>query len=662
MKKIKKLLYIFTIAVSLTACSDYLDIVPDNTVTLDDFFTNRTMAYNALSKVYSYLPPIHNAYHSTFLLGDEWVSREEDKNNLWHQPPMGIMMGGQNNSNPMYSLWTGGGGAPHLYEAIRACNTFLEKISLTSNMSEKEKKDWIAQVKFLKAYYHYQLTEYYGPIVIVDRNVNVDEPDDQILPERQKVEDCFNYVIRLMDEAIPDLEDRVSEMNLGMIDKRVALAIKARVMLLRASPFFNGNKEYYGDFLDFDGKPFFPLEEDAQKWQDALDAVNDAITFCENNLVELYYFDKIPYSKDDETLLKQNPENMQTYYSVKMVVPDPWNKELIWGRTGDRYGNDFLQYASAIRTGNENDPDWQNTWGVWNWLGANYNMLERYYTKNGLPLDVDLTFSQSDKYEFVTTPDTSDVEFKQWEGIIQPNVQTVNLYLNRELRFYANLGITGGYWRQYQRLMPTMMLPGTDGGISYAHGGSGEIDYFWTGVGVQKFVHPESTNASFHRMIVFPYPIIRLADLYLMKAEILNETDGPGQTVYDELNKIRRRAGIPDVEVAWSNPALVSSNYINSHKDKAKLREIILRERSIELAFEGTRFFDMRRYKRAVQEFNQPTMGWNGKGASTGRFFVLLIKQKRSFQMRDNLWPIPLGEMNINSNLKQNPGWPGYER
>jgi hypothetical protein len=150
-----------------------------------------------------------------------------------------------------------------------------------------------------------------------------------------------------------------------------------------------------------------------------------------------------------------------------------------------------------------------------------------------------------------------------------------------------------------------------------------------------------------------------MADLYLMKAEILNEVEGPGQAVWNELNKIRRRAGIPDVEVAWSNPAWVSANYIDSHKNKDKLREIILRERSIELAFEGARFFDMRRYKRAVREFNQPTMGWNGRGVSTGSFFNLSIKQRRSFPMHFNLWPIPLGEMNINSNLIQNPGWPG---
>jgi hypothetical protein len=670
-KKHGSTVYRFVISIFLSAalfgsCS-YLDIVPDNTVTLEDYFSTREMAYNALSKVYSYLPPVQSQWNSTCLLGDEWVSRELDRNDMWRQPPVGIMMGGQNNSNPMYGLWTGSGGAPHMYKAIRACNTFLDKITPIDNMSAPERAEWIAQVKFLKAYYHAQLLEYYGPIVIVDRSINVDEQNAAIMPRREKVEDCFNYVLNLIDEAVPDLKDRTPDMYAGMIDKRVALAIKARIMLLRASPFFNGNREYYGDFLDFDGQPFFPLDDNPQKWRDALEAVNTSITFCENNAVSLYHFTGTPFSKTDEALLKSNPETMVPYYDIRMVVPDAWNSELIWGKTGDRYGDDFLQYASAIRTSDDNDPDWQGTWGVGNWLGANYNVLERYYTRNGLPIDVDLSFSQSDKYELVNTPDTSDVgyngirPYKFYEGIMQPNARTIYLYLNREPRFYANLGITGGYWRQYQRLMPTAMLPGTDGGITYGHGGTGQNDYFWTGVGVQKFVHPESTNNSYHRMIVFPHPIIRLADLYLMKAEIMNELEGPSQAVYDELNKIRRRAGIIDVEKAWSNPQLVGPNYINSHQNKDRLREIILRERSIELAFEGARFFDMRRYKRAVLEFNNPAMGWNGRGTNYGLFFSLSIKQKRSFLMRDNLWPIPVSELNINSNLKQNPGWPGTD-
>lgn len=656
----RKLIYSLILVVLISACSEYLDIVPDNTVTIEDYFANREIAFNALSKVYSFLPPVHSMWNSPYLLGDEWVAREEDRNDLWRQAPIGIMMGGQNDSNPMYGLWTGSGGAPHLYRAIRACNLFLDNISLAVNIPEREMRDWTAQVKFLKAYYHYKLVEHYGPIVIVDRSVNIDESDENILPKREKVEDCFNYIIQLIDEAIPDLQDHVPDMFLGMVDKRVALSVKARILLLRASPFFNGNKEYYGDFLDFDGEPYFPLKDDPQKWEDALNAVNSAIEFCENNGVELYHFEGAPLNKEDQKLLAENP-NMKVYYSLRMLICDPWNHELIWGRTGDRYGEDFLQYATAIRTNNETDPDYQSTYLVGNWLGANYNVVERYYTKNGLPINIDMTFSQSDKYEIFTTPDTSDITYKPLAGILQPNINTAYLYFGREPRFYANLGITGGYWRQYNRAMPTMMMPGTDGGITYLHGMTGQVDFFWTGIGVQKFVHPESTNAHVVRMIAFPYPIIRLADLYLMKAEILNEIDGPSQAVYDEINKIRQRAGIPNIEVAWSNPVWVSTNYINSHKDKDKLREIILQERSIELAFEGTRFFDMRRYKRAIQEFNEPTMGWDSKGATTRSFFMLSLKQKRSFQMKNNLWPIPISELNINPNLKQNPGWTNSE-
>ncbi|MDR0843790.1 MAG: RagB/SusD family nutrient uptake outer membrane protein [Tannerella sp.] len=643
------------------SCSDYLNIVPDNTITLEDYFVNQEMAYEALSKVYSYLPPIHYAYNSTFLLGDEWVSRKEDLNNITLQPPSGVMMGGQNNDNPLYGLWTGSRGAPHLYKAIRSCNIFLQNIHTATDMSERNIKEWSAQVKFLKAYYHYQLLEYYGPIVIVDKNLNVDDSDNEIMQRRQKVDDCFNYVINLIDEAIPDLQERISESDLGMVDKKAALSIKARILLLRASPFFNGNKEYYADFLDFDGQPFFPMDESRQKWEDALAAVNEAIRLCEDNGAGLYEFEKIPYSREDDAFFAVNPDRMKTLYSLKMVIPDKWNKELLWGRTPE-YADGQLQFASAIRTNSEEDQDWTSTGHVWNWLGANYSMLESYYTQNGLPINVDMTFSQSDKYDFVITPDTSSTEYPQWAGIIQPNVQTIYLYLNRELRFYANLGITGGYWRQHRRPMPTMMLPGTDGGVSYSHGTIGQVNFFWSGIGVQKFVHPESRNNSIARMAWFPYPFIRMADLYLMKAEILNELNSPGQEVWDEVNKIRRRAGIPDVDVSWSNPAWVSPNYINSHKDKNKMREIILKERSIELAFEGTHFFDIRRYKRAVQEFNTPTMGWEGDAATPNTFFVLSTKQQRRFLMRDNLWPLPLSEMNINPNLKQNPEWPGWDK
>jgi hypothetical protein len=652
---IRKYLIISISGLLLLGCS-YLDIVPDNTITLEDYFANKEQAYNALSKVYSYMPETYSTYSSEFFFGDEWVSRENNKYSYDFQPPQGVMMGGQNNENVRYGLWTGSGGAQHLYKALRACNTFLDNIGMAVGMSEIDRKNWIAQVKFMKAYYHYQLILYYGPMVIVDSNVNIDDPDDKILPRRSKVDECFNYVINLINEAIPDLEDRVSEIDLGMVDKCVAKAIKARVLLMRASPFFNGNQEYYADFLDFDGQPFFPMQEETQKWRDALEAVNDAISQNEKEDAGLYNFDGRPYSKEDDDFFMRNPERMQTYYTLRMVIADRWNKELIWGRPHSTAATDVIQYICAIRNNNEDDTDWSNSNFNGNYQGASYRMLETYYTKNGLPIEADKTFDQSSKYDLVYSESDDSEAFSPWIGIVQPDIQTISLYLNRELRFYANLGITGGYWRQHRLPIPTMMYSATNGGVSFSHSGGTE-NYFWSGIGVQKYVHPESRNAHQARMEKFPYPIIRMADLYLMKAEILNELNGPGPEVWEEINKIRRRAGIPDIETAYSDGSICSSNYLNSHTDKSRLRNIILRERSIEFAFEGSRFFDMRRYKRAFSEFNSPTMGWEGNAATADEFFILRTKQKRLFSMRDNLWPIPAGELNKNPNLIQNPSW-----
>jgi hypothetical protein len=282
-------------------------------------------------------------------------------------------------------------------------------------------------------------------------------------------------------------------------------------------------------------------------------------------------------------------------------------------------------------------------------------MLERYYTKNGLPPDEDRTFDRDAMYEVITTPGVSDTAaYEPLQGIMQPGAEAINLYMNREPRFYANLGITGGYWRSHSERINTMMYAGADGGYDP---GISTGEYLCTGIGVQKFVHPESRSGGYTRVIRFPYPVIRMADLYLMKAEILNEYSGPSAEVYEEINKVRKRAGIPDVEDVWSDAAFVRDEFLNKHLTKEGMREIILYERSVELAFEGSHFWDMHRYKRASVEFSSPVMGWDYSGYNANTFFILNIKQSRRFLYRDYLWPVSLNETNTNSNIIQNPGW-----
>jgi hypothetical protein len=223
------------------------------------------------------------------------------------------------------------------------------------------------------------------------------------------------------------------------------------------------------------------------------------------------------------------------------------------------------------------------------------------------------------------------------------------------MRFYANMAITGGYWRAHTELIYTQMVAGGEGGFN---GSISMYEYFCTGIGVKKFVHPESKSNAWQRMIRYPYPIIRMADLYLMKAEALNEyLDAPNDEVYQAVDKVRLNAGLRGVKETWSDASIVRTRYLNKHETKAGMKDIIMRERSIELAFEGIRFWDMHRHKRAVSEFSSPILGWSSDKYVIRDFFVLKTWQARRFTVKDYLWPISLSEINKNANLIQNPGW-----
>jgi hypothetical protein len=661
MKRFNYILLI-TSAILLGACSEYLNVVPDNTMKLENVFATKEDAWNGLAKIYSYLPEDNMTHTTQNSLGDELIGRidpavQDATGNLRGER---IMRGLQMTGSPLLGNWSGSVGGKPYYQAIRSTNVFLQYIQNTRNLSDVERADWIAQAKFLKAYYHFLLLQKYGPIILSDMVIMPDAVSDDLFLSRSKVDDCFDYIIKLMDEAIPDLTEISGMLYLGMVDRITAASIKARIMLFRASPFYSGNRQFFDDFLDpVDGKPYFPVNDSEartkEKWNEALTAVNEAIALCEKNGKGLYHYPKTVYVKD-LPYYELNPDKMQTYYNLRMVIVDPWNDELIWGNSNIAYGSDGeLAQSTNIRLPSDvgiSEGDFNSAAFSWQWMAATYRMTERYYTENGLPIDQDNSFNYNSRHDFITTPGVEDPSYPSIAGIMQPNQLTLNLYMNRELRFYANLGITGGYFRSHFEIIPTYMMQGTSGGYNPS---VNSTDFLCTGIGLQKLVHPESRSSNWQRVVRYPFPIIRMADLYLMKAEILNEIkDAPDSEVWNEINKIRLRAGIPTVEDSWTSEFAKTKN---KHTTKDGMRDIVLRERSIELAFEGSRFWDMIRHKKAHTEFSTPIQGWNYRGTSPATFFVLGVIQSRRFTTRDYLWPIDLDELNTNGKLIQNPGW-----
>ena len=134
------------------------------------------------------------------------------------------------------------------------------------------------------------------------------------------------------------------------------------------------------------------------------------------------------------------------------------------------------------------------------------------------------------------------------------------------------------------------------------------------------------------------YYVLRLAEVYLTGAEASNEVGSPAQTVLDYLNPIRQRAGL--LPLTPASPEAAS---------QAALRTEIDKQRRLELAFEGERWFDLIRYARHTQA---------NSAVQHAVTALDVINQKRGSRDANYLlFPIPLAELNTNTQLQQNPGY-----
>ncbi len=312
--------------VLLYGCNDFLDVTPDNIATIDYAFRLRSTAERFLFTCYSYMPNQGSLNENPALLGgDELWLVATNANNAWQ-----IARGNQRVVNPYVNAWQGAQGSKDLYQGIRECNVFLENIHLVPDMSDFEKARWIAEVKFLKAYYHYYLIRMYGPIVLIKENLPVSASPEEVRIPRSPVDECFGYVVQLLDEALPDLPDRIEfeVSELGRITKAINLSLKAKVLVTAASPLFNGNPDYKG-FTNEDGAPLFNTTPDETKWEKAAAACKVAIDFCDSLGHELYTYQPqfLQYNLSDTTI---------TQMSIRNAFNEKWNSEVIWANTSSQ--------------------------------------------------------------------------------------------------------------------------------------------------------------------------------------------------------------------------------------------------------------------------------------------------------------------------------------
>lgn len=223
-----------------------------------------------------------------------------------------------------------------------------------------------------------------------------------------------------------------------------------------------------------------------------------------------------------------------------------------------------------------------------------------------------------------------DIEMANW-AILQPFSDFVNTYqmTDGKLPGVSSLN-SADYANRDPRLYVTMKLPNEIWENPTTHVVQVIDNPSLTGFVMEKYVDiskipisgataPTTTQDYIH---------LRYADVLLMYAEAKNEASGPDATVYAAINQVRARTGV-------NMPAVVQSTY----STKETLRQYIRDERRVELAMEGIRYFDLKRWKIAEAKLH-------GK-ATVGA-------QPMQFLAKNYFLPIPQGEIDRNPNLIQN--------
>ncbi len=480
MKSYFKYICIVSAIAGITSCSDVLDIEDKNNYSPDNVWTDENLSQAYLS----------NLYNLTF---SGWPI---NCSGFYADEVNGILTSGliqPNNDNAKY--WP--------YENIYKINTMLEGLEQGS-LDEDTKKELKGEALFLRAFHYFKAVIYHGGVPYITKVQ--EEGIDDLYVKRNSTIECFDLIVKDLDEAIQSLPEHNTGSNYGHIDASAALAFKAKVLLYKASPQFNPKSGYKNQYVD-----------------------------------EAFETNKLAY----ETLLNRGYGLLDNYTDV---FETEGHKEaviaVIYDDTNKKNGRNEHTCRPLSMSKDATGGD-QATW----------NLIEAYPMKDGKKI------GESNKYPY--------------------DMQTY--WKNRDPRFQATQVWNGAIFE----------LGGISGRRQYTVHNIAHVDDEFsltstsprTGFFPRKGIMESNSQAAVTNNS-FDWLEMRFAEVMFNYAEIAC-SKGNTEVGYDVLKQIRKRAGI--------EPGDNNMYGLKMGMNAEEMRLALLDEKRIEFAFEGQRFWDLRR-------------------------------------------------------------------
>ena len=625
---------------SLSSCSDYLDKEPDDQLTLETVFENKTNMERWVAYIYNATPKFYN-YDGADAVADELA------------PSVGWESQGFKAILYQNGNWTSAsGGVINYWETfpmrIRQAYIFIKYAHALPDVTEKEVNYMKAECRFFIAYFHAVMAMTYGAVPII-RDATEEITGETLLLKQEPFNTVVDWAANELLETSKLLPAYYDEDNkYGRITSIICLAMRARLLTFAASPLVNGNQD--PDMVNMkncDGVSIFDSTFKPERWKTAVDANKLLIDEAEKAGHKLYI----------ETI-GDDVDAFQSYQNALMLRYNQGNMEILFPRTYDDAGY-FDRQANPRSMGGAGA------------IGVTQSLVDAFFMNNGLvPItgytnDGATPVINSESGYSETGYSTVDESYKttwmyatkggteqETEHVIVPK-NTYKMYCGREPRFYISVLYNEEYhWGKdksnAKNKFANFFSGGEDGGPSHDSPSAGYL--------IRKRVDPSAIPASSSGTYKKRQGVLyRLAEAYLSYAESLYEysvamgtyTDNETE-ILDYINRVRYRAGIPQYGKGADQIPVT----------EAQLRDLIRRERRVELNCEaGIRFDDLRRWKEAETALNGKFYGMNALAKSTERdeYYKRTLYQTRRFI--SYWWPIPQDDIDKNTNLRQLPGW-----